>query len=508
MGGPEHTVNELARILDEETFIHVRGTPATGKTILARLLETFYRKKNVPVIALYAWPAGRSYKDILMDAAREEGYSQFDHPFLRDGKYVLIIDEGQLTYHDQVLWLELIKFQSHSHRTGGPRICMFTCYGSPTEGSELINIAGSPLASLSSRQRVSITPSHIEFSPSIGLFYDAEEFSDIVSRFCGQAHQSTELRLDSTAQRYIFELTSGHPGAVDAMLRMLLYFYHSDLKHKGLTITDEHVIKVLDNEDKAFKLLMSENVNRSFPRKNVTKEAAEILRKALSDGSVPKDLDNPGVKQCYENGWLHSEPKDFFTNEILCVFPTRLHAKFVEYFWTNKTQDFPIERFPDIACLAREVLANFSPRNISGAIRMGCAAMTRPYEASYQDEFYRASHQVLGYAMNVTSEWSPGGRGRIDFRFAQVGWGVELIREGDRLKGHCSRFAPGGSYAPWISAGLLTQWLIIDCRTSWPEPLDPPEPNFWRAVFSEDFSSVQILDSSNSPIGASIPLMS
>ncbi|KAJ5893262.1 hypothetical protein N7495_004953 [Penicillium taxi] len=505
----EHTVIELARILDAQTFIHVRGTPASGKTTLARLLEAFYRKKNVPVIAFYSWSltAGQSYKQVLMQEARERGYTQFDRQFLQDGSYVLIIDEGQLTYQDEAFWIEMIKMQSRRH--WGPRICMFTCYGSPTEGSESINIAGSPLAHLGPEQRVSITVSHIEYSPSIALFYDATEFFDVVVRFCVQSHRIPELRLDSTAQRYIFELTHGHPGAVDAMLQMLWTFYHSALKHQGLIITDEHIIQSLDNEEKAFQLLMSENIRRSFPRRGkVTTEAVEILRKTLSDGSVTKDLANPGVKQCYENGWLHSEPKDFDGDEILCVFPTRLHAKFVEYYWTSNKLDFPIWRFPDIGCLAREVLAQFSPRNISSAIRMGYAAMARPFEASYQDEFYRASHQVLGYAMNVTSEWSSGGRGRIDFRFAQIGWGVELIREGDRLKEHCSRFAPGGTYAPWISTGLLTQWLIIDCRTSWPKPLNPPEPKLWRAVFSEDFGSVQILDSSNSPIGAPIPLMS
>lgn len=96
--------------------------------------------------------------------------------------------------------------------------------------------------------------------------------------------------------------------------------------------------------------------------------------------------------------------------------------------------------------------------------------MIRPVESTYQDEFYRVAHEVLGYAMNISSEWSSGGNGRIDFRLAQVGWGIELLREGDRLKDHCERFNPGGRYATWIQDGSIQDWLIIDCRTSTPTP--------------------------------------
>lgn len=73
---------------------------------------------------------------------------------------------------------------------------------------------------------------------------------------------------------------------------------------------------------------MGTSVRRSFPpAKRVSPEAAEILRKALSEGNVERDLNNEGIKQCYENGWLHSEPADFDAERIVCVFPTRLHAK-------------------------------------------------------------------------------------------------------------------------------------------------------------------------------------
>lgn len=64
----------------------------------------------------------------------------------------------------------------------------------------------------------------------------------------------------------------------------------------------------------------------------------------------------------------------------------------------------------------------------------------------------------------------PGPGGRIDFLLPDVKWGIEILREGDRLGEHCQRFEGSGSYTPWIRSGLMTDWLIIDCRTTAPKP--------------------------------------
>jgi hypothetical protein len=122
--------------------------------------------------------------------------------------------------------------------------------------------------------------------------------------------------------------------------------------------------------------------------------------------------------------------------------------------------------------------------------------------------------------MDVKSEWSPCGSGRIDFCFGAMKWGIELLREGDRLNEHCGRFMTGGVYSSWIQDKLLLDWIIIDCRTTEPRPYskysshslslsiltyillggDDPSPKLWRAVFQNSFSSVKILDGKNKEI--------
>lgn len=174
--------------------------------------------------------------------------------------------------------------------------------------------------------------------------------------------------------------------------------------------------------------------------------------------------------------------------DVVCVFPSRLQAKlviscfaivhlcfanltrYVEHYLTTTTVPFPLDRYPTIGTLAEAVLRRFSARSLSSRRQVGTGGIVKPVEATYQDEFYRCIHQLLGFSTNVSSEWTGGGLGRIDFRITEVAWGVELLRDGDRLKAHCERFVGHGTYTPWIHNGWLQDWLIIDCRTTMPQP--------------------------------------
>ncbi|KAL1994366.1 hypothetical protein VTN49DRAFT_3035 [Thermomyces lanuginosus] len=392
------TVEELARILNTQRVVHVRGTPAPGKTTLAHLLYYHYRKQNTPVVLFDHWPTDdcQTY-NVLVKGVREQGYDVPDYRSLHYMDIAIIVDEAQQTYNDNTFWTGIIHAQCH--RSVGPVFCLFAAYGSAFEESSNSD-GGTPKGFLGPQRLVSVTPSTINKSPRIALFFNCEEFDDVVTRICNDPRE--RLPLDCSAYDYIFNLTYGHPGAVRGTLKM-----------------------------------------------------------------------------------LH-----------------------VERYLTNTSIPFPLEKYPDIGTLARAVLERFSSRNLSCTTRVGIGAITRPVEAAYQDEFYRALHAVLGSAANVTSEWTSEGGGRIDFRIANVGWEIELLREDNRLREHCERFTGNGLYGNWIQKGLLMDWLIIDCRTSRPEPYNVPGTRLWRAVFSGDFTSVELLDQANNIITPRFPLMS
>jgi hypothetical protein len=145
-------------------------------------------------------------------------------------------------------------------------------------------------------------------------------------------------------------------------------------------------------------------------------------------------------------------------------------ARFVEYYLTGTTVPFPINRYPNVEELAEAALRNFSPRNLAPTTRLNTGALIRPVEALFQDEFYRSLHFILNFAGKVSSEWSGDGNGRIDFRITDPCWGIELLRDGDRLREHCERFIGNGRYTRWIQNGWIKDWLIIDCRMSYPHP--------------------------------------
>lgn len=105
--------------------------------------------------------------------------------------------------------------------------------------------------------------------------------------------------------------------------------YRSDLKHSKIkTITLPLAVKALSDERAVFDALMHFGVSRSFPHSNLlTPDAADILRKVLEVGNIPRDLNNSALSLCYSMGWLHAEPLDAEAANVVCIFPTKLHEK-------------------------------------------------------------------------------------------------------------------------------------------------------------------------------------
>lgn len=195
----------------------MRGTPASGKTTLARLLCEFYRNKKVPAVIIYTWPHDPyvSSTSTLVRLARNEGHTSVTPDTLYTDNIVFILDESQASFNDADLWQGFIKTQSG--RGCGPRLCLFTAYGSPRDGPRY-GIGTTPVY-FGPQQRVSISVSNVQFAPSIGLFYTRCEFDDVLQRRCNDP--CSVLPLESDAKDYIFHLTNGHPGAVDGVLGMV-----------------------------------------------------------------------------------------------------------------------------------------------------------------------------------------------------------------------------------------------------------------------------------------------
>ena len=96
---------------------------------------------------------------------------------------------------------------------------------------------------------------------------------------------------------------------------------------------------------------------------------------------------------------------------------------------------------------------------------------TSPLEDEYQKEFYRCLFTILdGHAIPspefVVKTDTKGGT--IDFLIARKKWGLELMRDGDRLVEHMKRFEPGGQYFDMIQSGEIEQYIVLDFTVGQP----------------------------------------
>src|SRR5947208_15464794 len=70
----ENTTKRLAEILDEEWLIHVRGTPSSGKTTLAKLLRDYCKLRGDRAVYLPGWVKDNNGVFHLLSECEKRGY--------------------------------------------------------------------------------------------------------------------------------------------------------------------------------------------------------------------------------------------------------------------------------------------------------------------------------------------------------------------------------------------------------------------------------------------------
>jgi hypothetical protein len=120
---------------------------------------------------------------------------------------------------------------------------------------------------------------------------------------------------------------------------------------------------------------------------------------------------------------------------------------------------------------------------IAGSLH--ACSIQQPPEAQYQDEFYRSCHAYSDGLLRTFPEFGTT-KGRADFYIPSMQWGVELVREGDRLEQHSGRFSRSGSYASTL---LLSDYIILDFRNTRPEHPHPSKCNYLPINLFPLFSS-------------------
>jgi hypothetical protein len=126
-----------------------------------------------------------------------------------------------------------------------------------------------------------------------------------------------------------------------------------------------------------------------------------------------------------------------------------------------------------------KVIKIFSPHNLQKREDLNSTTPQSIPEAQFQQEFYRACCIYTGGCVTTFPECGTP-KGRIEFFIRSKKWGVEILREGSRLREHNSRFTTG-EYGTWLQDGKMTDYIMIDFRSKKPSQLQGGK---WSSQFA------------------------
>jgi hypothetical protein len=198
IGGPE--------ILSDS--LQVRGTPGSGKTVLAQLLAQYVLRRDPDMNVI--WVNGWSLEEVeesggLFSYLEKKGWAP-------DRNTLLIFDDAEASYKDTYLWGHFFK---SIHEWNNRRAITFSSYGTP---SPRISVPGM-LIQWNNSQKVTLHPiDHGYGLPTIGLLFSREEFDDLISR----QYPNPDYHFDSSFFDSVFDLTEGHVGAVLAFMTVVI----------------------------------------------------------------------------------------------------------------------------------------------------------------------------------------------------------------------------------------------------------------------------------------------
>jgi hypothetical protein len=208
---------ELWNTAKEVRLLHIRGSPASGKTTLRTILANYIciNDPSYNVFTITAWAEN--------DVMESGGYTRqlesiTDIPYSilasQASKDMILFDESQDSYWDHQLWSDFLK----SLRPGlGPIVIMFASFGSAGRMPvQLINTTAAPLL-LMSNQRIGLYPSK---ESRFGLLMVEDEAMDLIERTLA-SFSTSEMIVEKELLKYLHIITDGHCGALSSLTYQL-----------------------------------------------------------------------------------------------------------------------------------------------------------------------------------------------------------------------------------------------------------------------------------------------
>ena len=101
-------------LLDHEKMVQLRGTPASGKSVLSKLLRDYYIERGEEVVLINGWDCNTTEKNTqspykYMATLESNSRVSVDPYPITQRDIIFLIDEAQQSYHDKGFWLGIIR---------------------------------------------------------------------------------------------------------------------------------------------------------------------------------------------------------------------------------------------------------------------------------------------------------------------------------------------------------------------------------------------------------------
>ncbi|KAJ7132316.1 hypothetical protein C8R44DRAFT_977950 [Mycena epipterygia] len=503
----EDLVGYLYRIAQQHRFFLVRGTPGSGKTILCYQLFNHLLQiaPDDRVSCIKLWKTKSSVEESLVESCIRGDFKEFRDCYNDTSRrHWVLFDEAQTTYTDADLWATFLKELPDNFF-----VILFVSYGNQTSKDPAL--VGTP-NNILPHLRMGLRPTQHgrpddRYIP--GLYFTLSEFKEVA----GKRTQTQELpALDEDIAEWVFVTSGGHIGAIDSMLSCISSVAKIT---RPVTIGLSDFLRHFEGADRALhECSQGQSFDRGLPRPQTIpdpshRKAIQFVRQLLEWGgrTFPASSVPEGARLAHRQGWVTLEEDDETLGEneqstTTIDFPSPFHLSRFSYLLQGSyALPHAVEQM-DLPQFINEVVKSFSSNALRHPERHITGSQAKPSipEAQWQQEVYRGAYKVTqGRGMWISPEFGTSDNstkaGRIDFYvMGSKKWGIEVLREGDRLEEHLSRFAPGGAYNVWIANGQMLEYVVLDFRAkSKPRKKILNQPLF-HITFGPDFETYSIQD--------------
>ncbi|KAL4781842.1 hypothetical protein BJX76DRAFT_359516 [Aspergillus varians] len=510
----DKVIDELIARVKYYHIIRVNGTPASGKTTIMELMvnKLLNCDPATPVYIMSGWSRDdvRSYgwAAYLQAKTGIHGRQWLGH------QCYLLIDEAQQSYWDDELWADLFKAVDIASQA---YIVLFMCYGSPTRGFNGFDQGTYVKTPMTFRreQQISLRPDKKVSSSwkPVGLLLDEDESNGVLDRYLPTFIPNCGAIVTQDLKKGFFISSSGHVGLLTSLSQALSQLPAlATLVRSRRPISWSIASEALFSDLKTFFDLISNlPFNRGLPPSHILQQhsSASILKVAIAcNGIYQSSFANESaelrkaLENFWTNGWLHAERADNDDEDVHFVFASQIHCWYCQYLFTKRQFNNKIG-YDSLLKLTIDAVKSFRPCQLSDAPRL-LISNPAPLEDQYQKEFYRCLFLLLDGHVVISPKFviKTGTKGgTIDFLVAEKRWGLELLRDHDRLLQHMQRFEQGGQYFSMIEQGKMEQYVVLDFTDKMPQKSHAEfQGHLYHVVFSENYRAVRVINADLSEV--------